>query len=126
MKKLNLRTNEFSGRLIAFEGTDGAGKTTMIEMTKKLLGEKNALFVKQPTDMARKTKLFQKMMYCKNHDDIDYRAVPTAHYVGQDSAQLRSDRTCAERRQNGYMRQVRVHFACQHAGKGIRKRKLVL
>ena len=25
--------------------------------------------------MSRKTKLFQKMMYCKNHEDIDYRAV---------------------------------------------------
>ena len=73
--KLKLKKNDYKGRLIAFEGTDGAGKTTMIEMTKTLLGEDNVLFVKQPTDMARKTKLFQKMMYCKDHGDIDYRAV---------------------------------------------------
>ena len=62
-----------------FEGTDGAGKTTMISMTERFLEEKqgigSVLVVKQPTDLSRKTKLFQKMMYCKNHDDIDYRAV---------------------------------------------------
>ena len=62
-----------------FEGTDGAGKTTMISMIERFLEEKqgigSVLVVKQPTDLSRKTKLFQKMMYCKNHDDIDYRAV---------------------------------------------------
>lgn len=79
MKKLKLRNNEYPGRLIVFEGTDGAGKTTMIAMTEKLLkekcGEENVISVKQPTDMSRKTKLFQKMMYSKDHEDIDYRAV---------------------------------------------------
>ncbi len=79
MKKPKLRNNEYPGKLIVFEGTDGAGKTTIIAMIEKLLkekyGEDNVLCVKQPTDMSRKTKLFQKMMYCKDHDDIDYRAV---------------------------------------------------
>ena len=79
MQKLKLKNNTYSGKLIVFEGTDGSGKTTMIELTRRLLeekyGEKQVLSVKQPTDTSRKTKLFQKMMYCKNHDDIDYRAV---------------------------------------------------
>ncbi len=79
MCKLTLRNNEYPGRLIVFEGTDGAGKTTMISMTEKYLSKKlgaeNVVTVKQPTDMSRKTKLFQKMMYSENHDEIDYRAV---------------------------------------------------
>ncbi len=79
MNKLRLRANEHSGKLIVFEGTDGAGKTTQIELTSRYLtdklGAENVLCVKQPTDMSRKTKLFQKMMYCKDHDEIDYRAV---------------------------------------------------
>ena len=79
MCKMNLRNNDYLGKLIVFEGTDGAGKTTMISMTEKYLGDKfgasNVMVVKQPTDLSRKTKLFQKMMYSENHDDIDYRAV---------------------------------------------------
>lgn len=74
-----MKKNNFAGKLIVFEGTDGAGKTTLISMAQKAIaekiGEENVIVVKQPTDMSRKTKLFQKMMYCKNHDDIDYRAV---------------------------------------------------
>ena len=68
MKTLKLRKNPYKGKLIVFEGTDGAGKTTMISLTEKYLEEKNGigsvLCVKQPTDLSRKTKLFQKMMYC--------------------------------------------------------------
>lgn len=79
MLNLTLKNNAFPGKLIVFEGTDGAGKTTMIAMTRCLLekkyGRAGIVSVKQPTDMSRKTKLFQKMMYCKNHEDIDYRAV---------------------------------------------------
>ena len=66
MKKLKLKENDYLGKLIVFEGTDGAGKTTMITKTYNLLKEKygseNVLLLKQPTDMARNTKLFQKMM----------------------------------------------------------------
>ncbi|HCY51568.1 MAG TPA: dTMP kinase [Clostridiales bacterium] len=79
MEKLKLKSNTYPGKLIVFEGTDGAGKTTMINLTKNFLrekiGEEKVVSVKQPTDMSRKTKLFQKMMYCKNHEDVDYRAV---------------------------------------------------
>ena len=79
MRKLTLKSNTYSGKLIVFEGTDGAGKTTMIGLTRQLLeekyGEEQVISVKQPTDMSRKTKLFQKMMYSRNHEEIDYRAV---------------------------------------------------
>ena len=76
---LNLQSHTYPGKLIVFEGTDGAGKTTLIGKTIKFLNEKlgygKVLSVKQPTDLSRKTRLFQKMMYCGNHEDIDYRAV---------------------------------------------------
>ena len=79
MTKLELKKNPHRGRLIVFEGTDGAGKTTLISLTAEYLEQKlgvgRVLCVKQPTDLSRKTKLFQKMMYCENHEDIDYRAV---------------------------------------------------
>lgn len=77
--ELKLRNHNYPGRLIVFEGTDGAGKTTLINKTKEYLGnqlgEEKIIVTKQPTDMSRKTKLFQKMMFCHEHDDIDYRAV---------------------------------------------------
>lgn len=79
MQRLRLKKNQNKGKLVVFEGTDGAGKTTMINMTAKYIEEQKGvgqvLCVKQPTDLSRKTKLFQKMMYCKNHNDINYRAV---------------------------------------------------
>ena len=79
MEKLTLKEVNYPGKLIVFEGTDGAGKTTMISKLVEYLsnkyGSNNVLSIKQPTDMSRKTKLFQKMMYSESHDDIDYRAV---------------------------------------------------
>ena len=79
MQKLQLKRNDYTGKLIVFEGTDGAGKTTMISMLAELLEglhrQGNMMVVKQPTDLSRKTKLFQKMMYSQKHEDVDYRAV---------------------------------------------------
>ena len=79
MKKLKMKKNQYKGKLIVFEGTDGAGKTTMLQMTAEyissIVGKSNVICIKQPTDISRKTKLFQKMMYSECHDDIDYRAV---------------------------------------------------
>ena len=76
---LELRRNIYPGTLIVFEGTDGAGKTTMIAKTKEYLsarfGTERILPEKQPTDLSRKTRLFQKMMYCSKHEEINYRAV---------------------------------------------------
>lgn len=76
---LDLKEQKYPGKLIVYEGTDGAGKTTLIEKTGSYLREKigygKVLMVKQPTDLSRKTRLFQKMMYCQSHGEIDYRAV---------------------------------------------------
>ncbi len=76
---MELTVNAYPGKLIVFEGTDGAGKTTMIGKTMEYLsgkyGEERCLLLKQPTDLSRKTRLFQKMMYCKNNADVSYRAV---------------------------------------------------
>lgn len=78
-RKLKLKAGVHKGKLIVFEGTDGAGKTTLLRMTEKYLEAKQGvgevICVKQPTDLSRKTKLFQKMMYSGNHEGIDYRAV---------------------------------------------------
>lgn len=35
--ELKLKKNEYAGRLIVFEGTDGAGKTTMLDMAANYL-----------------------------------------------------------------------------------------
>ena len=79
MEKLFLKEVNYPGKLIVFEGTDGAGKTTMISMLVEYIANKygldKVLPIKQPTDTSRKTKLFQKMMYSQYHNDIDYRAV---------------------------------------------------
>lgn len=77
MNNLKLKERFYKGKLIVFEGTDGAGKTTLVSMTRQLLESygKDVISIKQPTDLSRKTKLFQKMMYSENHGDIDYRAV---------------------------------------------------
>ena len=79
MRLLKLKKKKYPGKLIVFEGTDGAGKTTQItkvlELLKEKYGEEKIVSLKQPTDLSRKTKLFQKMMYSQSHDDIDYRAV---------------------------------------------------
>ena len=61
---LKLQNNREKGKLIVFEGTDGAGKTTLIGMTAKYLSQKygseKVLVLKQPTDAARNTKLFKR------------------------------------------------------------------
>lgn len=79
MKKLSLKKHSYDGRLIVFEGTDGAGKTTLLNCAEEYIKEKfpskNILRIKQPTDLSRKTKLFQKMMYSRQNAEIDYRAV---------------------------------------------------
>ncbi len=76
---LRLSKNNYAGKLIVFEGTDGAGKTTLIELTRQYLssrfGTENVLIQKQPTDLFRKTRLFQKMMYSADNTEINYRAV---------------------------------------------------
>lgn len=76
---IRLTPNKYPGKLIVFEGTDGAGKSTIMQLSAEYIkdkyGKDKLLLVKQPTDLSRKTKLFQKMMYSADHKDINYRAV---------------------------------------------------
>lgn len=76
---MKLIKNNFKGKLIVFEGTDGAGKTTLLSMTKDILGEKygkeNIICIKQPTELSRESRLFQKMIYSRDNKNIDYRAM---------------------------------------------------
>ena len=69
--RLKERDKEAKGKLIVFEGTDGAGKTTLLKLTERFLeerqGREQVSSIKQPTDLSRKTRLFQKMMYSANH-----------------------------------------------------------
>ena len=79
MSKVELTPNTYKGKLIVFEGTDGAGKTTLINLTYKYLKDKcpnkEVVLLKQPTDETRNSRLFQKMMFDENHENINYRAV---------------------------------------------------
>lgn len=76
--KLKLKKQTFPGRLIVFEGTDGAGKTTLLKKSAvyltEMLGKENVVVTKQPTDRARRSKLFRTMMYTPD-PVVDYRAV---------------------------------------------------
>lgn len=76
---LKLCKYDYAGKLIVFEGTDGSGKTTLIGMTYDYLvskyGADRVIMQKQPTDAVRNSRLFQKMMYGKEHEDVSYRAV---------------------------------------------------
>lgn len=76
---MKLMKNNYSGKLLAFEGTDGAGKSTLLSMTEKFLhdkyGKENVISIKQPTELSRNSRLFQKMIYCPDNGNIDYRAM---------------------------------------------------
>ena len=75
--KLQMRENEYSGKLITFCGLDGCGKTTQIKLLAKYLEEKgNQVFLtKQPTDFVRKSEIFRTYMDTPKHDSFDYRAL---------------------------------------------------
>ncbi len=79
MNKIKLTENIYPGKLIVFEGTDGAGKTTLINLTYSYLTKKypnkEIILLKQPTNAVRNTSMFQKMMFDEKHDNINYKAV---------------------------------------------------
>ena len=79
MNKLELTENKYLGKLIVFEGVDGAGKTTMISLTYQYLMEKypdrNIALLKQPSERARNSELFKKMMFDKEHYLIEFSKI---------------------------------------------------
>ncbi|MBT2284118.1 dTMP kinase [Paenibacillus polymyxa] len=71
-------TKEYQGRLFVFDGVDGAGKTTMIEMlADKFRNEgKEVLITMQPTPEMRQLHIFKTFIYepDKRHL-VDYNAL---------------------------------------------------
>ncbi|MFR3549801.1 MAG: hypothetical protein ACLTTW_06095 [Coprobacter sp.] len=66
--KAHLQKNKNSGKLIVFEGTDGAGKTTLIELCREWLREhemKNHMS-KTADGFEPKNKTLSKMMYSRS------------------------------------------------------------
>ena len=60
MKKLQLIKHNYPGKLIVFEGTDGAGKTTLARQAHAFLQSKGyaCVAVKMPSDRVKSTDLF--------------------------------------------------------------------
>ena len=74
---LRLRPHGCSGKLIVLEGTDGAGKTTMLKNIVQYLkesGKSDIVVTRQPTERVRRSKLFRTMMYTQD-PGVSYRAV---------------------------------------------------
>lgn len=77
-ERLTLVPHGEPGRLVVFEGTDGAGKTTVLEMVAERLRERgcDVLVTCQPTPDARELPLFRRYLFQpEERDVIDYRAL---------------------------------------------------
>ena len=78
MARLPLFPHSYPGRLIAIEGLDGAGKTTLISLVEKALttaGE-TVLVAKHPTNAVRETDIFNRYQYePEKRSQLDYRAL---------------------------------------------------
>ncbi|MCI8388390.1 MAG: dTMP kinase [Clostridiales bacterium] len=75
--KLQMKKHDYPGKLIAFCGLDGSGKTTQINLLKSFLEQQslNVYMTKQPTDFVRKSDIFRTYMDEENHDAYDYLAL---------------------------------------------------
>jgi len=75
--KLEMKQNEFEGKLITFCGLDGCGKTTQIKRLVEWL-ESNGHKVylrKQPSDFVRNSEIFKTYMDSPTRDAFDYRSL---------------------------------------------------
>ncbi|MEK3902084.1 dTMP kinase [Paenibacillus sp. FSL R7-0179] len=73
-----ISNDEYQGRLFVFDGVDGAGKTTMIEMlAEKLRKEgKQVLLTMQPTPEMRQLHIFRTYIYePEKRHLVDYNAL---------------------------------------------------
>jgi dTMP kinase len=71
-------SGEFKGKLIVFDGVDGSGKSTMLEMlAEKLRNEgKDVLITMQPTPEMRQLHIFKTFIYKpEKRKLVDYRAL---------------------------------------------------
>jgi len=75
--KLKMKPHNQPGTLIVFEGLDGSGKTTQIELLSNFLKMEGfeVHLTKQPTEFVRKTDIFRTYMDKENHTSYDYLAL---------------------------------------------------
>ena len=110
--KLEMKQNEFKGKLITFCGLDGCGKTTQIKLLAKWL-ENNGYKVyitKQPSDFVRNSKIFRTYMDSPMHDAFDYRALSL--FCASDRVQ-HSNRVISQKLKEGYIViSDRYYYSC--------------
>lgn len=77
MKELRMKPHNTEGKLIAFCGLDGCGKSSMIEMVTKALAKNGieTIVTKQPTETMRNTEIFRTFMDCPDNSAYEYRAL---------------------------------------------------
>ena len=77
IKRLLFKPNKFPGKLVAFCGLDGCGKSTMIKMLSDQLTKEgyDVLVTKQPTDAMRQTDIFRTFMDNPDHSNYEYRSL---------------------------------------------------
>lgn len=68
MKKLKLKNNCYAGKLIVFEGVDGSGKTSLMQIASDYLTSKNIEYIKikMPSDFVRSNPIFDAYDNSKN------------------------------------------------------------
>jgi dTMP kinase len=77
-ERIALRPHDLRGRLIAVDGTDGSGKTTMLDRAERDLADRgfDVVRTRQPTTEARELAAFRHFLYePERRDEVDYRAL---------------------------------------------------
>lgn len=100
--KLDMRKDEYKGRLITFCGLDGCGKTTQIRrLVSKLESDGYRVYLtKQPTDFVRESEIFRTYMDSSTQDGFDYRALSLL--CASDRIQ-HSNKVVAQKLEEGYI-----------------------
>jgi dTMP kinase len=78
LARIPLFPHTYPGSLIAIEGLDGTGKTTLISLVQRALTDASVTVVvaKHPTNAIRQTDIFNKYQYePERRSHIDYRAL---------------------------------------------------
>ncbi|MFD0040516.1 dTMP kinase [Streptomyces anulatus] len=78
LETVNFREHDLPGRLIVVDGTDGVGKTTMLELVAEELEQRKLPLVRtrQPTTEARELDAFKVFLFePERREEIDYRAL---------------------------------------------------
>lgn len=74
---LKMKDHDTTGKLIAFCGLDGSGKTTLINLTLEYLRDNSVKceLTKQPSEAFRKSDIFRKFQDSNDYAGYDYRAM---------------------------------------------------